>query len=279
MTPQERVLLLQKLASPQGMPTAEARQAIDMLKGLYRYPPKVEPDMGGITIRNPVTGISADAITSGNYGDKTSVSFRTHDTYYDRPAQPRTRVQQAGIQATMGQLLDAIPSTRAQVNNLGAVPSQLWFEAITDRQDVLKSDLRGKPVNQRASLYSRNTRGALQAYPPKQGHVGLDWMGFTEKIGPTTWQPKDSKGRFMKYVQWDPKSSLNNLKRLAQGTKLVPGAGRFAQVLDGVMTADSIVEGVTGVSPTKEVMKGTVKTLANMYRTKPTTNIGPILPY
>ena len=53
MTPQERVLLLQKLASPQGMPTAEARQAIDMLKGLYRYPPKVEPDMGGITIRKP----------------------------------------------------------------------------------------------------------------------------------------------------------------------------------------------------------------------------------
>ena len=45
------------------------------------------------------------------------------------------------------------------------------------------------------------------------------------------------------------------------------------------MTADSIVEGVTGVSPTKEVMKGTVKTLADMYRTKPTTNIGPILPY
>ena len=58
----------------------------------------------------------------------------------------------------------------------------------------------------------------------------------------------------MKYVQWDPTSSLNNLKRLAQGTKLVPGAGRFAQVLDGVMTADSIVEGVNTPH------EGTVKT-------------------
>ena len=39
MTPQERVLLLQKLASPQGMPTAEARQAIETLADMYRTKP------------------------------------------------------------------------------------------------------------------------------------------------------------------------------------------------------------------------------------------------
>ena len=68
MTPQERILLLQKLASPKGMPTAEARQAIDMLKGLYRYPAKVEPDMGGLQLETQLQVFSADAITSGNYG-------------------------------------------------------------------------------------------------------------------------------------------------------------------------------------------------------------------
>ena len=277
MTPQERILLLQKLASPQGMPTAEARQAINMLKGLYRYPAKVHSEDGLIRVRNPITGIQADAMSTMD--DKTDIQFKTKDTYYDRPGSPRSRVQLAGIEATMGQLLDAIPSTREQVGNLGAVSSQLVFEAVTDEKDRNRSRLRGKPVNQRASAYKKFTGGAFQAYPPKKGHVGLDWPAYTEKIGPTTWQPKDSKGRFMKYVEWDPKSSLNNLKRLAQGTKLVPGAGQFAQVLDGVMTADSIVEGVTGVSPTKEVMKGTVETLADMYRTKPTTNIGPILPF
>ena len=277
MTPQERLLLLQKLASPQGMPTAEARQAIEMLKSLYSNPAKVYSEDGLIRVRNPVTGIQASAMSTMD--DKTDIQFKTKDTYYERPGSPRSRVQLAGIEATMGQLLDAIPSTREQVGNLGAVSSQLVFEAVTDEKDRNRSRLRGKPVNQRASAYKKFTGGAFQAYPPKGKHVGLDWPAYTEKIGPTTWQPKDSKGRFMKYVEWDPKSSLNNLKRLAQGTKLVPGAGRFAQVLDGVMTVDSIVEGVTGVSPTKEVMKGTVETLADMYRTKPTTNIGPILPY
>ena len=277
MTPQERILLLQKLASPKGMPTAEARQAIDMLKGLYRNPAKVHSEDGLIRVRNPITGIQADAMSTMD--DKTDIQFKTKDTYYDRPDSPRSRVQLAGIEATMGQLLDAIPSTREQVGKPGAVSSQLTFEAISDRKDNFRSQLRGKPVNQRASAYKRFTGGALQAYPPGKNSWGLDWPGYTEKIGPTTWQPKDSKGRYMKYVQWDPTSSLNNLKRLAQGTKLVPGAGRFAQILDGVMTADSIVEGVTSVSPTKEVMKGTVKTLADMYRTKPNINIGPILPF
>ena len=279
MTPQERLFLLQKLAAtgPGKVSTAEARQAIEMLQSLYRNPPKTYSEDGLIRVRNPVTGIQADAFSTMD--DKTDIQFKTKDTYYDRPGSPRSRVELAGIEATMGQLLDAIPSTREQVGKPGAVSSQLVFEAVTDEKDRNRSSLRGRPVNQRASAYRKFTGGALQAYPPKQGHVGLDWPGYTEKIGPTTWQPKDSKGRFMKYVQWDPTSSLNNLKRLAQSTRLIPGASQFATILDGVMTADSIVEGVTGVSPTKEVMKGTVETLADMYRTKPTTNIGPILPY
>ena len=287
MTPQERLLLLQKLASPKRLPTAQAQQAINMLKGLYRNP--VNSWEGELFINNPEAGIVARAIETDE--GKTDVSFKTKDTYYNRPKQPRPLVQQYGMQAVMGQLLDNIPSTReiaagdVRKGILPDVPSQITLQAIFDAKDAKRQEQKGIPVNQRASLYTKQTKGAIKPYPPTDFSWGLDWPGFTEKIGPTTWQPKDSKGRYMKYVEWDPTSSLNNLKRLSKATNLVPGVGRFWQVLDGVMTVDSIIEGMTstedkpGISPTKEIIKGTVKTLADMYRTDPTINIGPILPF
>ena len=76
----------------------------------------------------------------------------------------------------------------------------------------------------------------------------------------------------------DPARALDPLTRAARQRIMQYGPGplRAAAVW---MEADNLIKSVTGVSPTKTVIEGTIDALADMYRTKPDMNIGPILPF
>ena len=282
MTPQERMQLLQKaLFTKQGKPTPEALEAIRYLKSMYKYQPKVmvnDYGDGRMRLRNPVIGAT---VSAGASGPHTEIGFNT-DTGLDRPLYKRSQLRTQAITALNAQVLDALPSAR-NPNPRSDIfsknfPTNLTITAIGDEKDRALSERRGRPVNQRASAYKRFTGGAFQAYPSKSSWFDSDWYGYTEKIGPTTWQPKNDKGRFMKYVQWDPAKTLKPLITAA-GKRVMESGPLPLRIAAGFMEADSLVEGITGVSPSKEIIKRTKESLKDMYRAAPTTNIGPILPF
>ena len=250
MTPKERVALLQKLAAGVDvMPTDEAREAIRYLKSMEKYQPRTSVDGDRMRINNSVVGARPKANYNGMYAE---YGFST-DTGMKRPTTPRSKLQTSAITAVNAQLLDAMPSARQPIEG-NILPSNIHFQAVYDDKDEMLERRRRRPTNQRASAYKRFTNGAFQAYPPKPTPFilgGADWVGYTEKIGPTTWQPKDSKGRFMKYVQWDPKDTLKPLAAAAgqRVLKSFPLTQGFATILE----VDSIVEGVTGTSPIKAI--------------------------
>ena len=247
---------------------------------MYQYQPKTMINAygdGRMRLRNPVIGAT---VTAGAAGPHTEIGFST-DTGLERPLERRSRLQTSAIRALNAQALDALPSARNPNPASGAssrnFPTAISFEAITDEKDQRLSRERGRPTNQRASAYKKSTGGAFNAYPPKHW-FNTDWPGYTEKIDNDTWQPKDSRGRYQKYVKWDPAKALDPLTRAARQRIMQYGPGplRAAAIW---MEADNLIKGATGVSPTKTVINGTIDALANMYRTKPDMNIGPILPF
>lgn len=244
--PSTKQLLLQKLSTgTETVPTAEAKEALRYLKSMEKYQPKTHREGHRMRINNPVVGAKPNASYAGQH---TSYGFST-DTGMDRPINPRSKLQTQAITAVNAQLLDAMPSARNPIPG-NDLPSMIEFGAVFDEKDYRLQKERGKPTNQRASAYKRFTKGAFNAYPSKE-QFNLDWSGYTEKIDSNTWQPRNDKGRFMKYVKWDPKDTLRPLATAA-GRRILR-ANPYGQAFATILDADNIVEGVTGVSPIKTV--------------------------
>ena len=273
MTPKERVALLQKLASGIGVvPTDEAKEAIRYLKSMEKYQPRTSYEGDRMRINNPVVGATPKATYNGMYSE---YGFNT-DTGMNRSTTPRSKLKTQAITAVNAQLLDAMPSKRQPIKG-NILPSRIHFQAIYDDKDEMLERKRRKPTNQRASAYKRFTKGAFSAYPPKNNPFilgGADWTGYTEKIGPTTWQPRSPKGRFMKHVQWDPKDALKPLAAAA-GKRVLAGTGPLGWGFATMIEADSIIEGVTGTSPIKAIARVAEDNIKKGLVPKPITLIKP----
>ena len=81
-----------------------------------------------------------------------------------------------------------------------------------------KANIKGaRSGNQRASAYSRFTKGAFNAVPDRYGNLVIN----TEKVKsggpgePDTFQPRGEKGRLQKHVKLDLAEPVNRLNKIA----------------------------------------------------------------
>ena len=259
--PDNRTALLKELVKSD--PNSQrARQILDSLR---KYQPK--SNQIRTYVRNPVTGITATATRWDPRAN--TVVFDSTKTGFSRPKTPNSALDQLGIRATINQLINELP-TREQAKQPG-VSNQYEFSPLKDAGEKAEG-------NQRAAAYRRATRGAFDAQPRKDGY----WKGVGSRIDQDTWQPRNAKGQFGKYVKFNPVTQDNILPRIAKqvgrmATKRALGA--INPIAQGLMTADDLIEGVTGFSPAELTIKGSQKTLEDMYNENPEANIGSILPF
>lgn len=259
--PDNRTALLKELVKSD----PNSQRAREILDSLRKYQPR--SNRAGTDLKNPVTGINAYLLPSGP-GTANTVIFGSK-TGFRRPKTPNSALDQLGIRATINQAINELP-TREQAKQTGR-SNQYDFAPLKDARDKGEG-------NQRAAAYRRATRGAFDAQPRKDG----SWKGVGSRIDQDTWQPRNAKGQFGKYVKFNPVTQDNILPRIAKqvgrmATKRALGA--INPVAQGLMTADDLIEGVTGFSPTELTIKGSQKTLEDMYNENPEANIGPILPF
>ena len=256
----ERSQLLFKLGMPVGSgPSPDAMEALRILDSLQRNQPKSNHN-GGLMIINPVTGINVD-LQPTNKG--AALSFQNKDYGYDRPTKPSTKVQQYGIRATVNQMINEIPAAKIDKK----LDSRYTFEAIED--DPLDMRFKGEPSkqNSRSKAYNRYTGGAFKAYTTKNDDT---LQGYGNRISEDTWQPRTEGGKYGKYVKFNTTDVIRRLGKYAAETavKYVPVAGPYMQ---GLMTFDQLVEGVTGTSPYKKFVDHTKEQFAKEDPNKPET--------
>lgn len=247
----ERVALLQKLGQPVAdVPTAEAARALKILQSLQDNPPQNARARRKV-IKNPITRTEGSMIpTSSGY----TIQFQDMDTGFNRP-QNQKPVDTLGTQATINQLINEIP-TREERKRIGTrVESRYTFSPLQDEIDQAKQELTGKPTNQRASAYKRNTKGAFTAYPSVEGDYDT-MVGYGERIKETTWQPRDAKRRFGKHVQFDTTDVVKQLGKIGARKAAARGIaatfGPKAQLAaEAVMLADDFLENLLGTAPSQ----------------------------
>lgn len=132
--------------------------------------------------------------------------------------------------------------------------------------------------NPRARLYDRMTKGALKPTTTFYGdneQYQLQEIKAT-KQGGNMWDNKANT----KPVKFDPKSLQKDLKMMAarEAVKAISGP-----VVQGLMTADSAVAGITGQRPSEHVKKGfldQMRDAVRQYQAKGRNfNPGRIMPY
>lgn len=242
--------------------SARAKKILDSLQ---KYKPRTSAK--GTTLRNPVTGVN---VTIGRRGfDRSNTVIFDSKGGFRRPSKANSQTDLLGIRATINQAINEIP-TRKGAKETGGL-NQYKFEPISDRRD--------KPGrNQRASAYRRATRGAFDAQPRKDG----DWRGSGQRIDQDTWQPRDAKGRYKKYVKFNPVTQDNILKRLGEqtGKRIVSQAlGRVHPYIQGAMIFDDMLESITGVRPSQIITEGFTDTISDTLKEQPDINLGPIMPF
>ena len=245
----DRVALLQKLGSPTApMPTAEARQALKILQSLQDYQPQ---KLRGhrIGIKNPVTRTMGSFIPTdkGN-----AVSFQDLDTKFDRTK--GSKMDALGKQATVNQLINEIPTRpERKASSNRYIDSRYTFEPLQDTKDMRKQARTGKRTNQRASAYKRFTKGAFTAYPRyPNDRFDPDYVGYGERIGETTWQPRDAKRRFGKHVQFDTTDVVRQLGEIGARRAVMRGFARdLGPVAEAAMLADEFLENLLGTAPSQ----------------------------
>lgn len=270
----EDALLMTGIIRPDAMlPTPEAVQAKKVLKSLQQKQPL---DTGkGIAVKNPVTGVFGYLKPSDKGLD---VGFTTKGGF-ERPKGPQSRVQQLGVKATVNQLVDQIPTARNNPENLDA---RYTFEAIQDAKDLERDIKREKPLgstNQRATAYDRMTKGAFKAYPkPADGPLPR-WIGYGERIDQTRWQPRDAKGKYGKYVNFDPTEPVKQLGKIAAQMGAVRFVPQIGKVVQAISTVDDLAEAAFGVRPSQKIVEEQQKQISKTVEKRPDYNLGSILPF
>lgn len=270
----EDALLFTGILRPDSiLPTPEAAQARGVLSSLQQNQP-IQTQYG-TGVYNPVTK------TFGNLKptDKgLEVSFTTKGGL-QRPKGPTSRVQQLGVKATVNQIVDQIPAARNNPDNLD---TRYTFNAVQDVKDLQRDALRGKPLgsgNQRATAYERMTKGAFKAYPKNTGGTLPEWIGYGDRIDQTRWQPRDPKGRYGKYVTFDPTEPVKQLGKIAAQMGVVRFIPQIGKVVQAISTVDDLVEAAFGVRPTQKIVEEQQKQVSKTVSKRPDYNLGPILPF
>jgi len=259
MSAEERAALLMSLMRPPDqMPTRDAIEANRILESLRINQPK---NIGGtLSIRNPVTNIQGHMIP-GPQGHE--VSFTSNGSF-SRPNVPNTKLQTLGSNATVNQLINELPTSR---NKATGVDNRYTFSPLEDIKDFKRSLRTGKRSNSRNTAYRRSTNGAFNAHTNKDGEM----VGHGTRKGETTWQPRNAGGKFGKHVQFDPTDPVKRIGKFA----IEKGAVRFIPVvgpqLQTMMTADGIIEGITGKSPMKEFMSIAEESIKDQSIPRPAT--------
>ena len=241
---QQRAELLKRLGSAGPEQTPDAKEALRILNSLQKNQPQTTRD-GRVGIRNPTTRIFA-GLTPTDKGNE--VMFSNLDTNMKRNPVPAKGVKLLGIRATINQLIDQIPTARNAPPGQSKTASMYSFSPIKDLEDVKKSVRRDKDVNQRASAYKRFTKGAFQSFPDATG----DNVGYGERIDQTTFQPRDAKRRFGKYVNFDPTDVVRQLGEHAGRRAVAKTIGgidkRLGMAIDGALMLDDFAAYLTGKS-------------------------------
>ena len=247
-----RLALLQKLGSPNPIPTPEAQQALKILQSLRDFQPQ-QLSGEGIGVKNRVTR-TLGSITPDHTGNQ--VSFQDLDTKFARTKGSKMDV--LGKQATVNQLINEIPTRpERKASSNRYVDSRYMFEPLQDQKDMSKQARTGKRTNQRAAAYKRFTKGAFTAYPRyPNDRFDPDYVGYGERIGETTWQPRDAKRRFAKYVEFDTTDVVKQLGEIGARRAAARGiAGTFGPKVqaatEAVMLADEFLEVLLGTAPSE----------------------------
>lgn len=247
---QQRAELLKRLGSAGPEQTPDAKEALRILNSLQSNQPLTTRD-GRVGIRNPTTRMFAK-MTPTPKGNE--VMFYNLDTGMKRNPVPAKGVKLLGIRATINQLIDQIPTARNAPPGQSKTASMYTFSPIQDLDDVRKSFRRGTDVegradlNQRGLAYKRFTKGAFQAFPDATG----EHIGYGERIDQTTFQPRDAKRRFGKYVKFDPTDVLRQLGEQAGRRAVAKTIGgidkRLGMAIDGALMLDDFAAYLTGKS-------------------------------
>ena len=206
-----RALLARMALNNPKVSTKDAVEAQRILKSIKDTKPKLNPNSTALQFQNPElnTNVSLGKTSKGAI----DISFMT-ESGFDRPDKPNTKAQQLGIRAAINQAIDEIPT--AGRNNNKNSKSYYTFQAISDDGDLKKKGGKGFGTanNQRAKLYRRFSKGAMNAIDNKTS--GLDPKGYGQRIGDSTFQPRMKGGRLGKYVEWnlaEPVTRLDNIAR------------------------------------------------------------------
>jgi len=259
MSVEERAALLMSLMRPPDqMPTPDAVEANRILESLRINQPK--NINGRISIRNPVTNIQGN-MTPTPKGRE--VSFKSNGSYL-RPRVPNTKLQTLGSNATVNQLINELPISRDKATG---VDNRYTFTPLDDAKDLKRALKTGKRTNSRNTAYKRNTNGAFNAHVNKDGGM----VGHGTRQGETTWQPRNAGGKFGKHVQFDPTDVVKRIGKFA----IEKGAVRFipevGPVLQTIMTADSVFEGITGKSAIEEFIPQAKRSIKDQSIPRPAT--------
>lgn len=247
---QQRAELLKRLGSASPEQTPDAKEALRILNSLQKNQPQTTRD-GRIGIKNPTTRIAAGLIPRA---DGNEIMFKDLDRQYKRNPVPAKGVKLLGIRATINQLIDQIPTARNAPPGQSKTASMYNFAPIQDvddfRRDIRRgTDVKGRAnLNQRALAYKRFTKGAFEAFPDKAG----EYVGYGERIDQTTFQPRDAKRRFSKYVNFDPTDVVRQLGEHAGRRAVAKTIGgidkRLGMAIDGALMLDDFAAYLTGKS-------------------------------
>lgn len=253
LTIKERVALLMGLMSnsPLQIPTADAKQALRILKSLETNTSKTRGSTK--SINNPVTNTT---VTMDRGPKGSEVSFKTANGY-NRPNKPNTSTQRQGIQATVNQMLSEIPIKG------GDGDSRYTAWPLDDEGDLRRRGRRTHE-NQRAKAYRRMTKGAFALAPG-----ATDIMG--NRIGESRWQPRGEKGRYSKAVNFDLTDVVKQLGikgAVRKGARYIPQIGPYLQ---GYLTIEDTFKALTGKSPTREFFPQAKRSIKDQSIPRPAT--------
>tara|TARA_R100001460_G_scaffold77273_1_gene118242 strand:- start:820 stop:1794 length:975 start_codon:yes stop_codon:yes gene_type:complete len=201
------VLARMALNNPK-LPTKEAAEARRILQSIKDTKALKSPY--GADYYNTVLDTRVELSRTKPHGT-TDIAFKT-DGGYDRPDVPNTRVRRLGIAAQLNRAIDDLPTARDGTGR------SAYYEAIpmTDQKDYKKMSKSRSKDNQRAKLYRRMSKGAMDAVPDRFGNLSIQG----ERISDDTFQPRGEKGRVKKHVKWNLAEPVKRLDKI--GRQLQP---------------------------------------------------------
>ena len=229
----EEILALQKRAAApknrRGRASQDARKAQRILDSLKVKPVHKEP--GFVQYNNKQVGLTGSNIEG-------EIIFEDNKTSTKRPGTKTDPLTKLGKEAAIHRVVDSVE------------PGDVYsFSPIRDSKDMRKETSRGKPTNQRASLYARSTKGAFGSDRIGKSNT---YVGEGERIDKTTWRPYRGPKKFEE-VKFDPTAAVRRLGAIGAASRFAVGS-QDPRVQLYIM-ADTLMKETTGTGLTEGMKK------------------------